>query len=82
MAEVVSINGREQTVATAVNADLADDLELLAKRIRLGEVDAHRAMMVFERHDTCLDIMALGPGIKVTEASGMFARAVHLVWES
>lgn len=71
---IVSINGKDKTtVADCI--DLPSDLELFAKRIRAGEVNAIRAVIVYESADTRIHNMALGSAVTLLEAVGFLAWA-------
>lgn len=80
MTSVVDIRGSEKvTVADCIG--LPEDLELLAQRIRNGEVNAERAMIVWQGFDGIVRHVALGPAITGLEAMGLLAWGMDQIRE-
>lgn len=75
---VTSIFGKD-TMTVADCIDLATDLELLAKRIRAGEVNAVRGVFVYQSADTRIHNLALGEALTKLESIGLLAWSVEEV---
>ena len=67
MGDVVSIIGKKQSEFT----DLPSDLETLAQRLRSGEENATRGLLILETTDKRIYHIALGDPITKLEAHGL-----------